>query len=293
MSKIRNKLTPYWFLLPPFILYLIWIIGPTFYSFYLSFTNWDGISPQLNFIGFLNYTKLFSDRVFHISLINNLKWLLIFTTAPTIFGLALAIFLDRDIKGARILKTMFYLPMAISLVAINVMWSWIYNPAFGLLNTALKGVGLGFFTQGWLADPKLVLYSILVAACWSHTAYVLVLFMAGLSNIPPDLIEAAKVEGASSWNIIRYIILPLLKPATVIVIIVTVIGGLRVFDIVYTMTKGGPANSSNVLANFMFMESFNNYRMGYGSSIAVILFLISLAFIVIYLRQFMKKEIRY
>lgn len=293
MSKIRNKLTPYWFLLPPFILYLIWIIGPTFYSFYLSFTNWDGISPQFNFIGFLNYAKLSSDPIFRICLINNLKWLLIFTTAPTIFGLALAIFLDRDIKGARILKTMFYLPMAISLVAINVMWSWIYNPAFGLLNTTLTTIGLESLTQGWLSNPALVLYSILVAASWGHAAYVLVLFVAGLSNVPPNLIEAAKVDGASSWNIIRYIILPLLKPATVIVIIVTVIGGLRVFDIVYTMTKGGPANSSNVLANFMFMESFNNYRMGYGASIAVILFLISLAFIVIYLRQFMKKEIRY
>ena len=293
MSKIRNKLTPYWFLLPPFILYLIWVVGPAFYSFYLSFTDWNGISPRLNFVGFLNYIKLFHDRVFYISLTNNFKWILIFTTVPVAIGLGLALLLDKPIKGARILKTTFFLPMAISLVAINVMWSWIYNPAFGLLNTTLKIIGLESFTQGWLADPKLVLYCILAAASWNHAAFVLVLFLAGLNNISPEFIEAAKVEGASSWNIIRYVTIPLLKPATVIVIVTTVVTSLRVFDIVNTMTGGGPFNSSNVLANFMFKESFHKYKMGYGSSIAVILFLMSLTFVFVYLRQIMKKEIEY
>ena len=280
MSKIKHKLVPYWFLLPSLMLYSIWIIAPTIYSFYLSFSDWDGISPRLNFIGFKNYTKLFSDPVFHICLTNNLNWLLIFISVPIVLGLALAISLDRDVKGARILKTIFYLPMAISLVAVNLMWSWIYNPAYGVLNTTLTKVGLESLTRGWLSDPGLVLYCIIIAACWGQTAYVLVLFVAGLSNVPPNLIEAAKVDGASFWDIIRYVILPLLKPVTVIVIIVTVIGSLRVFDIVYTMTKGGPFNSSNVLAVFMFIESFNNYRMGYGASTAVILFFISLAFVV-------------
>lgn len=292
MSKIRNKLTPYWFLLPPFILYLIWVVGPAFYSFYLSFTDWNGIS-RLNFVGFSNYIKLFHDRVFYISLINNFKWVLIFTTVPVGIGLGLALLLDKPIKGMRILKTTFFLPMAISLVAINMMWSWIYNPAYGLLNTTLKTIGLGSFTQGWLADPKLVLYCILAAASWNHAAFVLVLFVAGLSSIPPDLIEAAKVEGASPWNIIRYVTIPLLRPATVIVIITTVVTSLRVFDLVYTMTRGGPFHSSNVLANFMFRESFHNYKMGYGSSIAVILFLMSITFIFLYLKQILKKEIEY
>lgn len=288
-----KKLTPYLFLLPPLLLYIIWIIGPTIYSFYLSFTNWNGISLDMDFIGLKNYKKLFADPVFHICLVNNLKWIGIFLTLPVIIGLVLAILLNSNIKRSQIFKTIFYLPMAISLVAINLMWSWIYNPAYGILNVTLRNIGLGFLAQGWLSNPDLVLYSIIVAASWPQTGYILILFTAGLNNIPPNLIDAAKVDGASFWEIFKNIILPLLKPTTVIVIIVTVIGSLRVFDIVYTMTRGGPFNSSNVLANFMYIESFNNYRMGYGAAIAVILFLISFIFIIIYLRRFLKTEIEY
>ncbi len=288
-----KKLTPYLFLLPPLLLYIIWIIGPTIYSFYLSFTNWNGISLDMDFIGLKNYKKLFVDPVFHICLVNNLKWIGIFLTLPVIIGLVLAIFLNSNIKRSQIFKTIFYLPMAISLVAINLMWSWIYNPAYGILNVTLRNIGLGFLAQGWLSNPDLVLYSIIVAASWPQTGYILILFTAGLNNIPPNLIDAAKVDGASFWEIFKNIILPLLKPTTVIVIIVTVIGSLRVFDIVYTMTRGGPFNSSNVLANFMYIESFSNYRMGYGAAIAVILFLISFMFIIIYLRRFLKTEIEY
>jgi len=292
MSRMK-KLTPYLFLLPPLLLYIIWIIGPTIYSFYLSFTNWNGISLDMDFIGLKNYKKLFADPVFHICLVNNLKWIGIFLTLPVIIGLVLAILLNSNIKRSQIFKTIFYLPMAISLVAINLMWSWIYNPAYGILNVTLRNIGLGFLAQGWLSNPDLVLYSIIVAASWPQTGYILILFTAGLNNIPPNLIDAAKVDGASFWEIFKNIILPLLKPTTVIVIIVTVIGSLRVFDIVYTMTRGGPFNSSNVLANFMYIESFNNYRMGYGAAIAVILFLISFIFIIIYLRRFLKTEIEY
>ncbi|NQS88371.1 sugar ABC transporter permease [Patescibacteria group bacterium] len=292
MSRMK-KLTPYLFLLPPLLLYIIWIIGPTIYSFYLSFTNWNGISLDMDFIGLKNYKKLFVDPVFHICLVNNLKWIGIFLTLPVIIGLVLAIFLNSNIKRSQIFKTIFYLPMAISLVAINLMWSWIYNPAYGILNVTLRNIGLGFLAQGWLSNPDLVLYSIIVAASWPQTGYILILFTAGLNNIPPNLIDAAKVDGASFWEIFKNIILPLLKPTTVIVIIVTVIGSLRVFDIVYTMTRGGPFNSSNVLANFMYIESFSNYRMGYGAAIAVILFLISFIFIIIYLRRFLKTEIEY
>jgi len=292
MSRMK-KLTPYLFLLPPLLLYIIWIIGPTIYSFYLSFTHWNGISLDMDFIGLKNYKKLFADPVFHICLVNNLKWIGIFLTLPVIIGLVLAILLNSNIKRSQIFKTIFYLPMAISLVAINLMWSWIYNPAYGILNVTLRNIGLGFLAQGWLSNPDLVLYSIIVAASWPQTGYILILFTAGLNNIPPNLIDAAKVDGASFWEIFKNIILPLLKPTTVIVIIVTVIGSLRVFDIVYTMTRGGPFNSSNVLANFMYIESFNNYRMGYGAAIAVILFLISFIFIIIYLRRFLKTEIEY
>ena len=143
---------------------------------------------------------------------------------------------------------------------------------------------------GWLSDPGLVLYCIIAAEVWRHTGYVMILYLTGLKGIPLDVIEAARVDGATGWKLFRHVLFPLLKPSTIIVVVVTVIGALRAFDMVNIMTQGGPFNSSNVLANFMYIEAFKNYRMGYGAAIAVILFLIMFTFIVIYLREIMKSE---
>jgi multiple sugar transport system permease protein len=286
------RLTPWLFLIVPLIIYLIWVIGPMFYTFYLSLTNWDGISTP-DFINLRNYERLFRDPVFKISLLNNLKWIVSFITVPVVAGLGLAMALNRAIPGAKFFKASFYAPMVLSLVVCGLIWGWMYQPANGLINEALRALGLDSLAQGWLSDNKLVMWSIILVAIWRQVGYVMVLYLAGLQGVDPGLIDASRVDGCNSWHTFRHIIFPLLAPVTVIVVTISIIDSLRAFDLVSVMTRGGPYNSSSVLANFMYIEAFNNYKMGYGAAISVVLFLISLVFIFIYLYRTMQTEMEY
>jgi ABC-type sugar transport system permease subunit len=292
MANIRRNIIPYLFLIIPVIIYLIWVVGPMFYTFYLSLTDWDGLTEP-SFIGFRNFERLFRDKVFFISLTNNLKWLISFITIPVVLGLGLAMALNKAIPGEKIFKMNFYMPMVLAMVVSGIIWGWMYHPRGGLINTALEATGLVEKGPGWLSDRDIVLWSIIIVAIWRQVGYVMVLYLAGLKSINPQLLEAATVDGANSWQSFRKILLPLLTPVTVIVLVISVIDSLRAFDLVSMMTRGGPANASSVLANFMYIESFNNYKMGYGAAIAVILFVISLGFIFLYLWRVMQDELEY
>lgn len=290
--KLRRNLVPYLFLIIPVIIYLVWVVGPMFYTFYLSLTDWDGLT-QPTFIGLENYRKLFDDKVFYLSLFNNVKWLITFITVPVVLGLGLAMVLNETIPGAKFFKMSFYMPMVLALVVSGLIWGWMYHPRGGLINTAIEGIGLVEKGPGWLSNRDLVLWSIIIVAVWRQVGYVMVLFLAGLKSINPQLLEAATVDGANGWQRFWNVILPLLTPVTVIVLVISVIDSLRAFDLVSVMTRGGPANASSVLANFMYIEAFNNYKMGYGAAIAVVLFVLSMAFIFAYLRRVMKDEMEY
>ncbi|MFW6266895.1 MAG: carbohydrate ABC transporter permease [Halanaerobium sp.] len=288
--KIKRKYIPWLFLALPLVLYAIWVVGPTIYTIYLSFTEWDVISEPI-FVGLDNYIDLFNDPVFYTSLINNFKWLAIFLAIPLTLGLFLALLLSQEIRGAKGFKAAIYSPMILAPVVIGLIWSWIYQPSGGLLNNTLTFIGLDTLTRGWLSDPDTALYAVIAAAVWRHTGYVMLLFLSGLTAISPTVIEASRIDGASPWQRFRYIIMPLLKPTTVIVLVITMIQSLRAFDFVSMMTRGGPFNSTNVLAYYMYSEAFKNYKMGYGAAIAVILFAIMFIFIVFYLRQIRKGEL--
>jgi ABC-type sugar transport system permease subunit len=297
-KKPKINWTPYLFLIVPLLVYLVWIIGPMLYTFYLSLTSWDGISPELKFIGIKNFDTLFDSlknvlpSAFEYSLINNLKWLVVFITVPTVIGLGLAILLNQNIKGDRFFKVGIYLPQVLSFVVIALIWSWIYNPRYGLINSFLFRIGVED-PPGWLADKSLATWSIIAAAVWRQVGYVMILYLAGLKNIDPSLIDASKVDGANSWQRFRHVVLPLLAPVTTIVVVISVIDSLRTFDLVQIMTRGGPANASSVLANLMYIQAFNNYKFGLGAATAVVLFFISLFFIVIYLWRVMRDELEY
>lgn len=289
-----KHVTPYLFLAPPVAFYLIWVIWPTIQTFYLSLTAWDGVSRRAPFVGLENYVLLARDPVFYRSLENNFKWLLIFVTVPTTAGLALALVFNKNLRFDRFFKASFYSPMVLSFVVIALMFAWFYHPAYGLINSLLRLLGVARRDlPGWLADPAMALYAIIGAAVWRQVGYVMILYLAQLKSIDPTFIEAARVDGARSWQLFRYILLPLLKPATTIVIVISIIDSLRAFDLVYVMTRGGPANASNVLANYMYIMAFNNYRMGYAAAIAVILFLISFGFIGLFLREVLRREEQY
>ncbi|MCC7207846.1 MAG: sugar ABC transporter permease [Anaerolineae bacterium] len=288
-----SRYTPYLFLAVPLVIYFMWIIYPTFYSIYLSFTDWDGISATPNWVGFANYQRLFSDRDFGISFFNNVRWIVVFLTVPTTIGLALAMIFNTNILGARWFKISFYAPLILSFVVIGTIWAWIYEPRAGLINSLLTGLFGISRGPGWLADRNLALWAILGAAVWRQCGYVMILYLAGLKNLDPSLIEAARVDGANGWALFRNVIFPLLGPITTVVLVISVIDSLRAFDLVQVMTRGGPGGASNVLANFMYIEAFNNYKYSYGATIAVTLLALALFIIVPYLYRTAKTEIEY
>ncbi len=288
-ARLRLNLTPWFFLAAPLLIYIVWVIGPLFYSFYLSLTNWDGLTTPI-FIGFANYQRLFHDPILYTAFLNNIKVLAVFLIVPTAGGLGLAVLFNRPSRLVNLLKAAIYSPMVLSFIVIGLIWSWFYLPNDGVLNTLLRHVGLGFLAQRWLSNAQLSIFSVTFAACWRQIGYVMLLYLAGLNTIDPTLVEAAKVDGANSRQAFFRIILPLLTPITTIIIVATIIDSLQFFDLVYIMTHGGPGFASTVLANFMVTEAFTNFRYGYGAAIAVIQFLISFVFIVIYLTRILIQE---
>ncbi len=285
MIKRQRRLWTIGFISIPLVVYTIIVVAPLFYSFFYSLTDWNGLSSDFNFVGFKNFAKVFSDPLFANAIKNTVIWTVVAITAPTLAGLTLALILREGIRGANIYKSLFYLPIALSLAVIGQIWIWIYQPRWGLLNVALEAIGLESATRAWLADPQTALISVIAAWSWQQVGLSMVIFLAGLTSISPELTEAAQIDGANYWQSLRYVIIPLLRPASIVVVALAVINSLKSFDIVFTMTKGGPFHSSDTLAMFMYNESFKKYYMGYGSAIAVVLFLIALVVIALYFRQ--------
>ncbi|MFN0116263.1 MAG: carbohydrate ABC transporter permease [Paracoccaceae bacterium] len=273
----QQWLTPWLFLAPGMFMFAVYVIWPILESFWLSFYDWDGLG-QKAWIGWGNYVELWSDPNFYTSLKNNVIWLVLYMLAVP-FGLFIAIFLNQTVRGIRLYKSLFFFPFVISQVVVGLIFSWFYAPGFGLLYKLIEVItGNGVAV---LADPTYVTYGIIAAGLWPQTAYCMILYLTGLNNVSPDQVEAARLDGAKSWKMLWYVILPQLRPATFIAVVVTVIGALRSFDLVSIMTDGGPFGSSRVLSFYMYETALSEYgyRMGYGASIAVVLFLIMMVFI--------------
>ena len=284
--KNQSKLAPWLFLAPAFVLFAIYVIYPIFQSIYLSFYEWDGLGER-EFIGWGNYVELFYDPQFVVSIRNNVLWLVLLMLAP-VFGLGLALFLNQQVRGIRLVKSLFFFPFVISLVIVGVIFSWFYDPKLGIINIILGFFGITI--PSILASEQLVTFGIIFAALWPQTAYCMILYLTGLTSINSEQVEAARIDGAKGWDMLWNIILPQLRPATFIAIVVTVIGALRSFDLVAIMTAGGPYNSSSVLAYFMYEQSIFSYRVGYGAAIATVLFFITLAYIAYFLWRMIKQE---
>ncbi len=286
----RNEIavTPWLFLAPGVLFFLFYVIFPIFQSFNLSLYAWDGLG-EARFIGLANYQELSTDRAFETSLWNNLKWLLLYLLAIPA-GLFIALFLNQTVTGIRLYKSLFFFPFVISQIVVGLVFTWFYDPTFGLLNIMLGWVGLGPINV--LGDPKLVTYGIIAAGLWPQTAYCMILYLTGLNAVDPEQIEAGRLDGAKGWRMLWYIIIPQLKPATFIAFVVTIIGALRSFDLISIMTNGGPFGSSRVLSFYMFEKALSEYgfRMGYGAAIAVVLFLIMLVFIAYFLWSMFQEE---
>ncbi len=281
-----RNLTPYYFLAPALIWYLLFLVYPMLSSLYISFFKWDGLSPSKTFVGLANYYRIFfEDDVARLALVNNIIWTVASLVIPTAFGLALALALNRQLRGITIFRTIFYMPGVLPLVAVGLIWSWMYNPHFGAINTVLDAVGLDFLSRGWLSDYQTAFGATFLTNVWAHVGFPMILYLAGLQGIPSDYYEAAALDGANAWQRFWYVTLPGLAETHVIVLSLAVINAFKVFDIIYTMTYGGPGRATQVLGTWMYFQSFQYYNAGYGSAIAWVMAIIVLVMAVPYIRR--------
>jgi len=273
----QQRLAPWLFLAPGVAMFLLYVVWPIFQSINISFYAWDGLGEK-TWVGIENYVELMDDEAFYTSLWNNVLWLVLYMLAVPA-GLFVALFLNQTVTGIRIYKSFFFFPFVISQVVVGLVFAWFYDPNYGLLNVFLGLFGIEPIAV--LADERFVTYGIIAAGLWPQTAYCMILYLTGLNAIDPEQIEAGRLDNAKGWRMLWFIVLPQLRPATFIAIVVTVIGALRSFDMISIMTDGGPWGSSRVLAFYMYEQSFSEYgfRMGYGAAIAVVLFLIMMVYI--------------
>lgn len=279
----RTTRTHLAFLALPVVLFVTFYIYPIISSIHLSLHSWDGFSPSMRWVGMQNYTTLLSQPRFINAVFNNIAWLAFMLIVPTGIGLLLAALLDRGIRGESIFRIIFFLPFTIPAVAVAAIWRWMYEPSNGLLTSVLNTIGLGGLAQNWLGDPNIVNFSLMGAVAWWTTGFAFLVFFAGLRNIPTECIEAARIEGATPWQTFWKVSFPLLWPSTIIVLGMAAIDAMRLFDVVWAMTKGGPAYSSEVLATQMYDLAFGRFSMGQASAVAVYLLLIAAVIIMPYI----------
>ncbi|MFL2738198.1 MAG: sugar ABC transporter permease [Deltaproteobacteria bacterium] len=269
-DRNQLKLAPVFFLAPAMLLFAVYVLYPIFSSLRISFFEWDGVGEMI-WIGFGNYIEMWEDDRVHTAIKNNFIWLICFLLAPPL-SLALGIFLNQNLTELKFIKSLFFFPFVVSPVVVGLIFSWFYNPKYGLLDSFLEFIGLNPLAV--LSNENIVTFGIIIAALWPQIAYCLILYLTGLAGLNKEIVEAAKIDGAKGWSMFWNVILPQLRPATFIAVIVSVLGALRSFDLVAIMTRGGPWGSSTVLAYEMVEQAIFNYRMGYGAALATILFLI-------------------
>jgi multiple sugar transport system permease protein len=293
----RHNRAAYAFLSPGLALFLIFTVLPVFAALYLSFCRYDVIHPPV-WLGLKNYARLWQDLanhgVFYLSLRNTLQYAVGTIPLGMALALALALLLNAGLKGMGIYRTTYYLPVVTSMVAVAMVWMWIYDPSYGLLNYLLDKVSFGHIKpQTWLANPGQAMPAIIVMSVWKGLGYNMVIYLAGLQGIPEHLYEAALMDGANAWQRFWRITWPLLKPTTAFILVVSVIGASQVFAQVYVMTNGGPNNATTTIVHQIFQNAFSYLKMGYASAMAFVLFALILLLSLITLRLTRAGEVEY
>jgi len=282
--RLLRRFTPYFFLAPALLIYGGFVIYPMLDSLMISFTNWDGMAEERAFVGLANYSRIFDDPVAILALKNNLIWTVVMLAVPTALGLLLALGLNRSFKGKNLFRSFFYAPAILPLVGVAGIWAWMFDPNVGLINTTLNLIGLGSFAHQWLGDPNTALYAVMVAGIWQGLGFPMVLYLAGLQGIPADQYEAARIDGAKPLKQFWHITMPWLRETHIIVITLGVIASFKVFDLIYSMTYGGPGQATQVLASWMYFQTFQFFHAGYGSALTWLIALILMVVTIPYIR---------
>lgn len=283
-QKTQERLTIFLFLLPAMSLFMIFVVYPIFQSVYYSFFNWKGLGPAVDFVGLENFEKILSDKVFLRALQNGLLIIAFSLTLQLPFSLFLAVLVGRNLPGRVFFRTVFFMPYVLSEVITALMWLFLYNPdpERGFFNAIL--IFLGRESHAWLADTTLVLPAIFLALTWKYFGFHMLLFLTGLQNIPEEIEDAARIDGANSLQNFFYVTLPLLSGTIRTSVYLSILGSLQQFILVWIMSKGGPVNASETLSTYMYRFGFIRFQLGYGSAVAIYMFLFSLIFSLIYQR---------
>ncbi|MBW8351309.1 sugar ABC transporter permease [Bacillus sp. IITD106] len=265
-------------LLPSILGFLIFVLFPVIASFLLSFTSWDLLTP-IKWVGFENYISLFQDETFIKVFWNTIYFTVVTVPIGIIISLFLAVALNQKIRFIKFYRAAYFLPVISSMVAVAVVWQWIYNPEYGLLNYILSLFGIG--GPSWLSDTKWAMPAVMITSIWKGLGFNMLIFLAGIQGISENYYEAADMDGATWFKKFLYITVPLLRPTTFFVTVMAIIGSFQVFDAVFLMTQGGPARSTSVLVHYLYQNGFQYFKMGYASAMAYILFFLVLTFTVI------------
>ncbi len=265
---------------PLMLLVIVFFLFPLGNAIYYSFVDFDGIDPTPAFVGLQNYARLLTDPEVWHALGNNAIWIVIGTAAPLLIGLAQALLLWKVRNAGILYRLAFFLPYVLPQVAIGIVWGWIYDPVSGWVNKALQVVGLDQLATGWLGNPNTALYAVLVTAIWATTGFVLIIFLSALRNVDGALMDASRLDGVNAVQQLVYIILPQIMPVFLMVTTVTLVGGFSVFDIIFIMTGGGPANATNVIGTYAYTNAFQLSQISYGTTLALLITALSVPFAV-------------
>ena len=289
-GHIGSRRGGYLFLILPLLIYGVFFILPNVSSFVYSLFSWNGISEERTFVGLANFKKLFADRIFRTALINTVKYTVTLVLFQTLIGFLLALLVQKTNRINSAFRTIYFLPAIIAASTVGLIWGFIYDPNIGALNELLRILGLSSWRHAWLSDEKIVIYAIAAVHIWVGIGQSVVLFVAGLQNIPQDVLESAALDGATSWKQLVHIIIPMLRPTTLIVLVLTTIGGFKSFDFVYVMTGGGATHSSEVLSTLLYKEAYAYSDFGYSAAISVALLVVVAAITLIQMYGLREKE---
>jgi raffinose/stachyose/melibiose transport system permease protein len=273
----------YAFVLPGLVIYVLFFVWPFVSAILLSLVSWNGAAPEKVFVGLDNFAQILSDPIAELALTHNIVWIVVATTLSVSAALLLAILVSRLRRLQSLVAAIFFLPVLLSPAVIGIIWAWIYHPT-GPLNDILRAVGLGSLARGWLGDPDMALYAVIFVASWGNVGFLFVILLAALRNVDQSLLDAAHVDGANAWQRFRSVTIPQIRRVLTTVVVVTLIAGFAAFDIVYVMTGGGPAQSTELIATYSYQQAFFRSHVGYGTAVSLLMTALALITVLAYLR---------
>ncbi len=290
-ARVRRALTIVALVLPALVVYVLFVLYPMVRAVWFSLYSWNGLGPMDDYVGWDNFERILSDHVFQMALRHNTLIIVLSLVIQLPIALGIALLIRDNIRGRAAFRTIFFLPYVLSEVITGVVWVFIFRPQNGLLNQYLGWIVPGYEPQALLADTNTVMYAIFAVITWKFFGFHMILYIAGLQNIPSDLEDAARLDGATAFQVLKDVTLPLLGPTIRVSVFFSVLGSLQFFDLIWIMTKGGPVNASNTMATYMYTFGFTRFQLGYGAAASLVIFTICFVFSILYQRFVMRRDL--